>query len=214
MKGEGSKKVLFVHGLESGPTGSKARYLLSHFDSDYVIVPDMQMSVFDIQKENSVVRNFFSFSASMQGCVHSILRRIQAEKLSGDDFILVGSSWGGAVALNLLVEHNIRPYKTILLAPALKVTGWMSFFFPNYIPKQIPVQIKNIIVIHGVNDDTVPIQSSRDLSILYPDIVELMEVENGDHRLNDYLLTSSTEYPSGRLCSMLKSYGVKVKAKT
>ena len=47
-------KVLFIHGLESGPGGSKDRYLQDHFD---VLTPDMQISLYRLSKSNSVVRN-------------------------------------------------------------------------------------------------------------------------------------------------------------
>ncbi len=51
-------KILFMHGLESGPKGSKARYLQQNFQN--VCIPNMQMSLFDIRKSNSVLRNILS----------------------------------------------------------------------------------------------------------------------------------------------------------
>ena len=45
-----------MHGLESGPGGSKDRYLQRHFD---VLTPDMQISLYRLSKSNSVLRNAF-----------------------------------------------------------------------------------------------------------------------------------------------------------
>ena len=47
-------KVLFMHGLESGPRGSKDRYLRRYFE---VCTPDMKTSLFGLTRANSVIRN-------------------------------------------------------------------------------------------------------------------------------------------------------------
>jgi len=47
-------KVLFMHGLESGPHGSKDTYLRRHFE---VCTPEMKTSLFGVTRTNSVVRN-------------------------------------------------------------------------------------------------------------------------------------------------------------
>jgi predicted esterase YcpF (UPF0227 family) len=51
-------KILFVHGLESGPNGSKIKYLQKYFN---VIAPDLKMSKFNITKENSLIRNLIRY---------------------------------------------------------------------------------------------------------------------------------------------------------
>ena len=48
-------RILFMHGLESGPGGSKDRYLRQHFEE--VCTPDMKMSLFRLTRSNSVLRN-------------------------------------------------------------------------------------------------------------------------------------------------------------
>eukprot|EP01083_Nonionella_stella_P284230 967460_1 len=52
MSAKGSKqlKVLYIHGLESGPHGRKARILKQDFD---VYAADMKMSTFNIKRKNS-----------------------------------------------------------------------------------------------------------------------------------------------------------------
>jgi len=44
-----------MHGMESGPGGSKDRYLRQHFEK--VCTPNMQMSLFSLTKSNSILRN-------------------------------------------------------------------------------------------------------------------------------------------------------------
>ena len=150
------KKILcFLHGLESGPNGSKAKYLKEQFGTSHIVlVPDMRMSLFDVSKHNSLARKF-SLSRSMSGCTELVSKFLKAqisliicgegEAENYEDFtskfyftpkeedaiasrlILIGSSWGGAVALRALEKENIvdgknasvKPFKTVLLAPAL-----------------------------------------------------------------------------------------------
>ena len=202
------RRILFLHGLESGPTGSKVQYMLKHFGKDAVIVPDLEMSLFDYSKENALIRNFFSFSASIEGCLNIVLNTIKKELLEGEEFILVGSSWGGLLAVRLLHDHNIRPYKTILLAPALASSRWFSLIFPSFNPEAFPSQPHKILIIHGTSDDTVPVESSRNFGIKFPDQVEVMEAEGADHGLNSYLLKRTNGHSKGRLKSVLVDQGV------
>jgi pimeloyl-ACP methyl ester carboxylesterase len=43
-----------------------------------------------------------------------------------------------------------------------------------------------MVIIHGQNDTTVPIEHSRDYAASFPDQVQLIEVD-ADHDLNDHL---------------------------
>ena len=126
------KRIIFIHGLESGTNGRKAKYLHKYFDGTEV--PDLQMGLFDWNKKNSAIRNFFSLAASMDSCINVVLTTIKEKFPCQEDLLLVGSSWGGAIALRLLCNHGIRPWKTFLLAPALRANGYFaSWYFPNWI---------------------------------------------------------------------------------
>ena len=84
-------RVQFIHGLEGSPQGSKARVLAEHFDA---ITPAMDTKDF-------------------AGCVAT-----QAEVIgSFRPDVLVGSSFGGAVAVALLMRGDWRG-PTLLLAQA------------------------------------------------------------------------------------------------
>jgi hypothetical protein len=49
-------RVLFLHGLESGPCGNKAQVLSAIFGPNSVCAPDMQVSLHRFDKKNSMVR--------------------------------------------------------------------------------------------------------------------------------------------------------------
>jgi hypothetical protein len=84
-------RVLFVHGLESSPQGSKALFLAEHFEA---LTPAMD------------TRDF-------EACV--ALQAHQIAEFQPD--VVVGSSFGGAVVLALLQRGAWRG-PTLLLAPA------------------------------------------------------------------------------------------------
>jgi pimeloyl-ACP methyl ester carboxylesterase len=138
--------VQFVHGLESSPTGDKARYLARHFDS---VTPAMNTSDFE-------------GSIAVQA----------AELVLRPPDVLVGSSFGGAVAL-ALVARGLHRGPTLLLAPAHR-----HFGVEERIPPGVPV-----LIVHGIRDTVVDIAGSRALSATGTGgIVRLVEVDD-EHRL-------------------------------
>jgi alpha-beta hydrolase superfamily lysophospholipase len=143
--------VQFVHGLESNPSGSKAVYLDKWFDS---VTPAMDTSDFE-------------------GAV-----KTQAAMLAErPPEVLIGSSFGGAVALALL-DRGIHRGATVLLAPAHR-----HFGVPERIPPGIPV-----LIVHGTRDDVVSIEGSRALAKTgTPGLVQLVEVDD-EHRLASLLV--------------------------
>ena len=138
--------VQFIHGLESSPTGDKARYFARHFDA---VTPAMNTSDF----EGSVAA--------------------QAAELSRrPPDVLVGSSFGGAVALALVVR-GLHRGPTLLLAPAHRHYG---------VEERIPLGVP-VLVVHGVRDTIVDIAGSRALATTGTrGIVRLVEVDD-EHRL-------------------------------
>lgn len=138
--------VQFIHGLESSPRSSKAMYLDRWFDSE---TPEMDTSDFE-------------------GAI-----AIQAARLAErPPEVLIGSSFGGAVALALLVR-GLYAGSTLLLAPAHR-----HYHVPERIPEGVPA-----IIVHGTKDDVVPIEGSRALAETgTPGLVRLVVVED-EHRL-------------------------------
>ncbi|GBD26370.1 hypothetical protein HRbin30_01702 [bacterium HR30] len=140
-------RVQFIHGLEGSPQGTKARLFAEHFDA---CTPAMDTSDF-------------------QGCVE-----LHARKLSEfQPDVLVGSSFGGAVAVALL-HRKAWAGPTLLLAPAV-----FHYDVPRFLPEGVPVWI-----VHGLRDTVVRIEDSRALAQTgTPALVRLIEVDD-DHALS------------------------------
>lgn len=143
-------RVQFAHGSEGSPQGTKARLLAQHFDAH---TPAMDTS---------------DFSA----CV--ALHRRELGRFRPD--VLVGSSYGGAVAVALLQERAwLGP--TLLLAQAALPLG---------LPVALPPDsgAGPIWLVHGTRDDVVDPTDSRRLAESTPsDRVRLIEVDD-DHPLS------------------------------
>jgi predicted esterase len=150
------RRVLFVHGLEGSPQGSKARYLAERFEAE---TPAMDTSFFP-------------------GCA-----RLQAERIAAfQPDVLVGSSFGGAVAVALL-QQGVWRGPTVLLAPAVR-----HFAIEPVLPGGVAVTI-----VHGKADDVVDIETSRVLAGSgAPGRVRLLEVDDG-HRLESLLADDTLE---------------------
>ncbi len=148
MSSESPKlRVQFAHGLESSPQGSKARLLAAHFAA---CTPAMDTRVFS-------------------SCVH-----VHAETLrSFQPDVLIGSSFGGAVVVELL-RRGLWKGPTLLLAQAA-----LHYDPSATLPEGVPVTL-----VHGRNDDIVNIEDSRRLSRTgSPELVELLERDD-DHPLS------------------------------
>ncbi|MCA9598868.1 MAG: hypothetical protein KC776_36405 [Myxococcales bacterium] len=143
-------RVLYVHGLEGSPQGHKAMALRKSFD---VVAPAMDTSDFE-------------------GCVKQIAGVLRTERVDA----VVGSSFGGAVAVRLL-ERGAWRGPTLLLAPAVE-----HFAEGASLPEGVQV-----VIVHGLHDAIVSIESSRHLaSTGSPKRVRLVEVDD-EHRLSRLL---------------------------
>jgi pimeloyl-ACP methyl ester carboxylesterase len=144
-------RVQFVHGLESSPQSTKALQLAAHFESS---TPAMD-------------------TGNFTACVE--LQRAALEEFRPD--VLVGSSFGGAVTLELLQRGHWRG-PTLLLAQAGIRRGQEA-----RLPEGMPIWI-----VHGIRDEIIDPKDSRILAAAgSPDQVRLIEVDD------DHVLRSSVE---------------------
>ena len=134
-------KILFLHGWHSVPGGVKPTYLKDH-DHD-VINPALDDD---------------DFAAAVATA--------QAEFDNHQPLVVVGSSRGGAVAMNI----NIGDARLVLLCPAWKNWGTASRVRPD------------TIILHSRADDVIPFADSEELAKTSE--ATLIEVGN-DHRLAD-----------------------------
>jgi predicted esterase len=153
-------RIQFIHGLEGSPQGAKARLLARHFDT---LTPAMDTSDFE-------------------ACV-----ALHADALTSfRPDVLVGSSFGAAVAVALL-QRGLWRGATLLLAQAALRRGARAD-----LPPGVPIWL-----VHGLRDELIDIEDSRRLAAAgAPDRVVLHEVDD-DHPLHETVA-------SGRLVELVR----------
>ena len=140
-------RVQFIHGLEGSPQGAKARLLAQHFDCR---TPAMDTSDFEacVALHAEVIRSF------------------------APD-VLVGSSFGGAVAVELL-RRGVWRGRTLRLAQAAL----------KHDPRACLPEDVTVWIVHGTRDHLVDPADSRQLAGTgSAGRVRLFEVED-DHSLH------------------------------
>ncbi len=143
-------RVQFIHGLESNPQSRKARVL---DDSFVALTPAMDTRDFEacVQLQSEV--------AAMWGPV-----------------VLIGSSFGGAVATAML-QRRLWQGTTLLLASASVRKG---------LPESLPGGVR-VRLVHATADDIVPVDDARRILTASPQaLVDLVEVDD-DHALTHHV---------------------------
>jgi hypothetical protein len=137
-------KILFLHGWNSVPGGVKPSYLISH--GHEVVNPVLDDDDFD-----------------------QAVRTAQAEYDRHRPDVIVGSSRGGAVAMNLVSGST----PLVLLCPAWRRWGTVGTVKPG------------TVILHSEADDVIPFAESRELvrASGLPD--SGLVVVGTDHRLAD-----------------------------
>ncbi len=125
--------LVFIHGLESTAQGAKGQFFSKNFPG--MIIEDYAGD----------------FSNRMRK-----LRNLLAGK---NNLIIVGSSYGGLMAVQYAMENESRIKKLILLAPALN----LSEFKPND-DKSLSMPV---IIYHGTGDDVVNPRIVKDIAVKY-----------------------------------------------
>ncbi len=159
-------QIVFLHGLESGPRGSKFQSLAAAFPN--VESPDTE-GITDVDER---------------------LSRIEEALAGHQRLLLVGSSFGGLMACLFADRHPDRVAGSVLLAPALHepTAQWVASI------SRVP---EHCLIIHGLQDDIVPIAASRVFAMRLG--LELIEVDDG-HRLansHDHIVAATKRMLEG-----------------
>lgn len=196
--------VLYLHGFTSSARSRKAQF----FREKLQAFPQVEFRAIDF---NPTPKDFEYMTTT--GLINRLRQYVLDHHL--EDFSIIGSSYGGLIALHY--THRFGGVeKMLLLAPLLHwLSGWLSEeqleqwkqagatpIFHEALQKEIPIRYDlhldglrylepvppttPITIIHGYRDDTVPIQHSRDYAARFPDKVQLIEVD-ADHDLNGHL---------------------------
>ena len=123
-------KVIFSHGKESGPWGSKIKRLATISQAQNFEVESIDYS--DISDPDIRVGRLIAYIEKQQ-----------------DNYLLVGSSMGGYVSL--VASEQVEVQGLFLLAPAL--------YMPNY-ERQIYTAPNHTEIVHGWSDDVIPAEHS------------------------------------------------------
>ncbi len=154
MDPDSKLRVQFIHGFESSPQSTKATVLAEHFDA---ITPAMDTSDFE----------------SCVGVQHAEIERFAPD-------VVVGSSFGGAVAVALL-ERGLWNGPTLLLAQAARHYDAQT---------KLPADV-SIWLVHGTADTLIPFAESRELAKTgSAERVRYIEVDD-DHPLRKHATNGS-----------------------
>lgn len=197
--------ILFVHGLESGPGGRKARELAN---AGFEVVADQMPCGRAAVVRDPVVIGLAvvavgvvvvaAVTAGVLGGVLAlgmvvaavpfartlVVRRVFARSVDVQRRALsaakidavVGSSFGGAVVLALLTEGTWTG-PTLLMCPAHRLVANRAKF-----PVPGPLtDAGQVVVVHGTRDETVPVADSR--ALVAGTAAQLVLVDD-DHRLS------------------------------
>jgi pimeloyl-ACP methyl ester carboxylesterase len=195
--------VLFLHGFTSSARSGKANFLKEQCAG----LPHVDFTIFDF---NPTPKDFEYLTVT--GMINRV-RQFLLERAWNKVFI-IASSLGGLVATRYARQFG-GIHQMLLLAPALfyhpwgtsqdQIAQWKRMQvapvdhhgFQKEIPlrytfhedglrytEPVPPAVATTII-HGRQDQTVPIAHSRDYAATYPDKVKLVEID-ADHRLTDH----------------------------
>jgi hypothetical protein len=137
-------KILFLHGWHSIPGGVKPSYLIQN--GHEVINPALDDDDFDLAR-----------------------RTAQAEYDHHQPDVIVGSSRGGALAMNI----DLGSTPLVLLCPAWKRWGLVKKVKPG------------TVILHSEADEVIPFVESRELVLASGLTDNALIVVGNDHRLAD-----------------------------
>ena len=204
MRNMEKKTIILLHGFTSSGQSTKARY----FREKLRTLPQVEFHAIDFSPTSKDLEY-----VTTTGRINRLRQYVLDHHLG--NVSIIGSSYGGLIALHYAHRFG-GVEKMLLLAPGLtwlsgglsekeleqwEKTGALPVLhnaFEGEIPVRYDLQVDGlrylepippatpITIIHGYNDDAVPIEPGRAYAAVFPDSVHLIEV-NADHDLNGYL---------------------------
>ena len=173
-------EILFLHGLEGSPMGNKARWLRERYLAEAVPMDTSKarQGVARLQLDGTSWR-WGPEDAAL--ALAPPMAQVLAALADKPRRLLVGSSFGGAVLMELVQLGHWRGPCIFLAAAAAKMGR----------RRPLPVGVQ-AVVIHGRRDDVVPIADSRNLAADSGGGVVLWEVDE-DHTLAGILTDGTLE---------------------
>jgi hypothetical protein len=198
------KTLIFLHGFLSSAQGTKVRFLRQKLAGKLEVD-------FHAVEFNPTPRDFEFMTVT--GQINRLRQYVLDHRL--EPVSLIGSSLGGLVALHYAHRYG-GVAKLLLLAPALgyeagpdpagELKDWQASglrrLWHDGLQAELPLRYEyhldrlrfnppppppvDTIILHGLNDEVVPIAGSRQYAAAYPARVRLREVDS-DHRLSDQL---------------------------
>lgn len=197
--------IVYLHGFASGNGSTKAKFFKQEFEEAGIdiVVPDLNVPTFEdmtLSAQLSVVdaearkiaadKSIVLMGSSMGG----LLAAIAAESIvDSERLILLAPGFGITRRWRELIgEEGMEQWQR---------TGQRSFF--HYARnKELPLNYSFIedlsghktegfkvkvptLVIHGINDDTVPIDHSREFAKMNPQLTTLIELDEGHELTSD-----------------------------
>ena len=206
---EEKEPILLLHGFASSGQSTKARYFQNKFGER----SDVSFSALDFNPTPADFR-YMTTTALIDRLRQYVLDH-RLEQVHPERLRLIGSSFGGAVAVHYAHRYG-GVGRLLLLAPALvPVTGWVSeeeaarwkaagvvpiyhFGFERELPlgyalyedarhyQEFVPPAAPALIVHGSHDEQVPVEQSRAYAARWPEQVRLVEVDAG-HDLNGHL---------------------------
>lgn len=150
-----TKKIVFSHGKESGPWGSKIKAM-----AEVARKRGFQVESLDYTNE-----------PSPENRAKKLINHLKSDQ-GNEQLVLAGSSMGSYVST--LASRQLMPDGLFLLAPA--------FYLPGYEEQEPAPFSGKTAIIHGWNDQVVPVENAIRFARTHKATLHLL---NGDHRLTE-----------------------------
>lgn len=158
--------VVFSHGKESGPWGSKIKALAA-------VAERLGATVISIDYREHPIGTQHDQNAPGEAD-RRVGQLLSIQPPEHRKLVLVGSSMGGYVSTVATARLNVDGL--FLLAPA--------FYLNGYDNQNLSPRSKRTMIVHGWVDSVVPVQNSIKFARLHQCDLHILD---GDHRLNDAL---------------------------